>query len=566
MESRSIPPPRNVNEHVSRFDPRAAAQEFEHELSPGMRDEPLTGGENVKRIIGLVAGPLLAVALFLLMPGDLGVWPRLVAATAVLMAVWWMTEALPIPATALLPLVVFPLGVPAEESDGGITFDAVGASYGNNIIFLFMGGFMLALAMQRWNLHRRIALGVLTFMGARTVNLVLGFMIATGFISMWVSNTATAVMMLPIGVSILVLVQRYGTDDALTGDEAAGQVDRPAAPASAPGEAPTQAEIRSLTKSNFGTALMLGIAYAASIGSLGTIIGTPPNTLLAGHMAAEHGVEIGFGQWMLVGVPIAVVLLFACWFLLTRVLFRPEIDEVPGGRDLIATELARLGRMSAPEAKVLAVFILAALAWITVPLISEYVLDLTSPLLSDAAIAMVVGLVLFLLPAGGGAGRGVRLLDWEAAKELPWGVLLLFGGGLALSGQFSKSGLSTWLGEQVKGLGDIPVWVLVVIAAVGILLLTEMTSNTATAATFLPVASGVALGTGVAPLMLAAPVALAATCAFMLPVATPPNAIAYGSGYVTIGQMVKGGVWLNIIAAVLISIASMTLLVWVFGL
>lgn len=500
------------------------------------------------------------------MPGDLGVWPRLVAATAVLMAVWWMTEALPIPATALLPLVIFPLGVPAEESDGGITFDSIGASYGNNIIFLFMGGFMLALAMQRWNLHRRIALGVLKFMGARTVNLVLGFMIATGFISMWVSNTATAVMMLPIGVSILVLVQRYATDDALTADETADPVDRPAAPASAPGEAPTQAEIRSLTKSNFGTALMLGIAYAASIGSLGTIIGTPPNTLLAGHMAAEHGVEIGFGQWMLVGVPIAVVLLFACWFLLTRVLFRPEIDEVPGGRDLIAAELARLGRMSAPEAKVLAVFVLAALAWITVPLISEYVLDLTSPLLSDAAIAMVVGLILFLLPAGGGAGRGVRLLDWEAAKELPWGVLLLFGGGLALSGQFSKSGLSTWLGEQVKGFGDIPVWVLVVIAAVGILLLTEMTSNTATAATFLPVASGVALGTGVAPLMLAAPVALAATCAFMLPVATPPNAIAYGSGYVTIGQMVKGGVLLNIIAAVLISIASMTLLVWVFGL
>ncbi|QCP07643.1 DASS family sodium-coupled anion symporter [Micrococcus luteus] len=560
MASRPVPPPSNVNEHVSRFAPQAAAQEFEHETSPGMRDQPLTGGEHTKRIIGLVAGPLLAIGLFLLMPGDLGVWPRLVAATAVLMAVWWMTEALPIPATALLPLVVFPLGVPAAESDGGVTFDSIGASYGNNIIFLFMGGFMLALAMQRWNLHRRIALGVLKLMGAKTVNLVLGFMIATGFISMWVSNTATAVMMLPIGVSILVLVQRYGTEDALAADAV------PAAEQSAPGEAPTQAEIRSLTKSNFGTALMLGIAYAASIGSLGTIIGTPPNTLLAGHMATEHGIEIGFGQWMLVGVPIAVVLLLACWLLLTRVMFRPEIDEVPGGRDLIAAELARLGRMSAPEAKVLVIFVLAALAWITVPLLSEYVLGLDSPLLSDAAIAMVVGLVLFLLPAGGGAGRGVRLLDWEAAKELPWGVLLLFGGGLALSGQFSKSGLSTWLGEQVRSLGEIPVWVLVVIAAIGILLLTEMTSNTATAATFLPVASGVALGTGVEPLMLAAPVALAATCAFMLPVATPPNAIAYGSGYVTIGQMVKGGVWLNITAAVLISVASMTLLVWVFGL
>ncbi|MEX3564823.1 SLC13 family permease [Micrococcus endophyticus] len=560
MASRPVPPPSNVNEHVSRFDPQAAAQEFEHETSPGMRDQPLTGGEHTKRIIGLVAGPLLAIGLYLLMPGDLAVWPRLVAATAVLMGVWWMTEALPIPATALLPLVIFPLGVPAAESDGGVTFDSIGASYGNNIIFLFMGGFMLALAMQRWNLHRRIALGVLKLMGAKTVNLVLGFMIATGFISMWVSNTATAVMMLPIGVSILVLVQRYGTEDAFAADAV------PAAEQSAPGEAPTQAEIRSLTKSNFGTALMLGIAYAASIGSLGTIIGTPPNTLLAGHMAAEHGIEIGFGQWMLVGVPIAVVLLLACWLLLTRVMFRPEIDEVPGGRDLIAAELARLGRMSAPEAKVLVIFVLAALAWITVPLLSEYVLGLDSPLLSDAAIAMVVGLVLFLLPAGGGAGRGVRLLDWEAAKELPWGVLLLFGGGLALSGQFSKSGLSTWLGEQVRSLGEIPVWVLVVIAAIGILLLTEMTSNTATAATFLPVASGVALGTGVEPLMLAAPVALAATCAFMLPVATPPNAIAYGSGYVTIGQMVKGGVWLNIIAAVLISVASMTLLVWVFGL
>lgn len=560
MASRPVPPPSNVNEHVSRFAPQAAAQEFEHETSPGMRDQPLTSGEHTKRIIGLVAGPLLAIGLFLLMPGDLGVWPRLVAATAVLMGVWWMTEALPIPATALLPLVIFPLGVPAAESDGGVTFDSIGASYGNNIIFLFMGGFMLALAMQRWNLHRRIALGVLKLMGAKTVNLVLGFMIATGFISMWVSNTATAVMMLPIGVSILVLVQRYGTEDALAADAV------PAAEQSAPGEAPTQAEIRSLTKSNFGTALMLGIAYAASIGSLGTIIGTPPNTLLAGHMAAEHGIQIGFGQWMLVGVPIAVVLLLACWLLLTRVLFRPEIDEVPGGRDLIAAELARLGRMSAPEAKVLVIFVLAALAWITVPLLSEYVLGLDSPLLSDAAIAMVVGLVLFLLPAGGGAGRGVRLLDWEAAKELPWGVLLLFGGGLALSGQFSKSGLSTWLGEQVRSLGEIPVWVLVVIAAIGILLLTEMTSNTATAATFLPVASGVALGTGVEPLMLAAPVALAATCAFMLPVATPPNAIAYGSGYVTIGQMVKGGVWLNIIAVVLISVASMTLLVWVFGL
>ena len=558
MESRPLPPPSNVNEHVSRFDPRAAAQEFEHELSPGMRDEPLSGGENVKRIIGLVAGPLLAVALFLLMPGDLGVWPRLVAATAVLMAVWWMTEALPIPATALLPLVVFPLGVPAEESDGGITFDAVGASYGNNIIFLFMGGFMLALAMQRWNLHRRIALGVLKFMGARTVNLVLGFMIATGFISMWVSNTATAVMMLPIGVSILVLVQRYGTDGALTADEAVDQADRPAAPASAPGEAPTQAEIRSLTKSNFGTALMLGIAYAASIGSLGTIIGTPPNTLMAGYLSDAHDITIGFGQWMLVGVPLAVVLMALCWLLLTKVLFKPEISEIPGGKELIGEELHKLGPMSSGEKRVLALFVLAAAAWILVPILFD------DPMISDAGIAVAVGLLLFLCPAG--AAPGVRLLDWETAVKLPWGVLLLFGGGLALSAQFSTSGLTEWIGQQVQGLGGLPVVLLVLLMAGGILLLTELTSNTATAATFLPVAGGVAMGIGVDPMLLAIPVALAATCAFMLPVATPPNAIAFGSGYVTVSQMIRGGVWLNLIALVLITITTMTLGVWVFGL
>lgn len=561
MASHPAPAPQVAGEHLHQYDPRSAAAEYDVETSPGMRDDPLSRGEHVKRVIGLIAGPLLAIGLFLLMPGDLGVWPRLTAATAVLMAVWWMTEALPIPATALLPLVIFPLGVPAEEAgETPVTFDSIGASYGNNIIFLFMGGFMLALAMQRWNLHRRIALGVLRLMGAKTVNLVLGFMIATGFISMWVSNTATAVMMLPIGVSILVLVQRYGTDGALT-DANGAPVAEPQ-----PGAEPTQAQVQALTKSNFGTALMLGIAYAASIGSLGTIIGTPPNTLLAGHMATEHGVTIGFGQWMLVGVPIAVVLLLACWLLLTRVLFRPEIDEVPGGRELIRAELDRLGPMSLPEKKVAVIFVLAALAWITVPLISEYLLGLEDPLLSDAAIAMVVGLLLFLLPAGGGAGTGVRLLDWEAAVELPWGVLLLFGGGLALSGQFSKSGLSTWLGEQVQGLGSIPVWVLVVIAAVGILLLTEMTSNTATAATFLPVAGGVAMGIGVDPMLLAIPVALAATCAFMLPVATPPNAIAFGSGYVTIGQMIKGGIGLNLIALVLITATTMTLGVWVFNL
>lgn len=553
-------PPRSraTGDHRKNHDPREQSTAEAQELSAGARAEAVEKSTLLRRLIGLSGGVLAALLVYFLMSSDMEVWPRLTAATAVLMAIWWMTEAIPIPATALLPLIIFPVLVPGgdfgsgDEAAGGVGIDDVGASYGNNIIFLFMGGFMLALAMQRWNLHRRVALLTLRAMGSKPVNLIGGFMIATGFISMWVSNTATAVMMLPIGISVLMLVQkiRDGEDpSAVTETE----------------DEETAAEERKLAvRSNFGTALMLGIAYAASVGSVATIIGTPPNALLVGHMSETHDVTIGFGQWMLVGLPVALVMLVAVWLLLTRVLFRPEIKEIPGGSELIRNELHKLGPMSAAEIRVLIIFILAAVSWISIPLISDYILDLEDPFISDAGIAMVIGLLLFLSPAG--AKRGVRLLDWDSAAKLPWGVLLLFGGGLALSGQFSASGLSEELGTQMEGLAGVPVWVLVLIAAGGILLLTEMTSNTATAATFLPVASGVAMGTGVDPLVLAAPVALAATCAFMLPVATPPNAIAYGSGYVTIGQMVKGGFWLNIVALVTITITSMTLLVWVFGL
>lgn len=529
--------------------------------SPGDCEEGDSTSTLMRRIIGLVLGVVGAVVVYLLMPGDLEVWPRVTAAVAVLMAVWWMTEAIPIPATALIPLVLFPLLVPegdvgaGDEASGGISVNDIGASYGNNIIFLFMGGFMLALAMQKWNLHRRVALLTLRAMGSKPANLIAGFMISTAFISMWVSNTATAVMMLPIGVSVLMLVNKVVKEQS--GDDA--ELESPGADDS--GETGTA---RTAVKSKFGTALMLGIAYAASIGSVSTIIGTPPNALLAAHMETNHDMTIGFGQWMLVGLPIAVVMLAAAWLLLTKVVFRPEIDEIPGGAELIKSELDKLGPMGSGEKRVLAVFVLAAVSWIAVPLVSDYLLGLEDPFISDAGIAMAIALLLFLLP--GAANRGVRLLDWESAVKLPWGVLLLFGGGLALSSQFSDSGLSEWLGTQLEGLGGVPVWVIVLILCAGVLLLTEMTSNTATAATFLPVVSGVAMGTGIEPLLLAAPLALAATCAFMLPVGTPPNAIAYGSGYVTIGQMVRGGVLLNVTAVVVITAASLTLLVWVFGL
>ena len=506
------------------------------QLSPGQR-EPAKPTRTVQiQWLGLAVGLVLGILVYLVMPGDVPQEARLTAATAVLMAVWWMTEALPIPATALVPLIVFP-------TLGSTPLDDVGASYGNNVIFLFMGGFLLALAMQRWNLHRRMALLTVRLIGTRPPQMIAGFMIATGFLSMWVSNTATAVMMLPIGISVLLLVNKTSDaiDDPVDADE-----DAAATP----------------VKSNFGTALMLGIAYAASIGSLGTIIGTPPNTLLVGYMASEHDVQIGFGQWMIVGVPLAVVLMAACWFLLTKVLFKPEIDEIPGGRKLIDDELAKLGTTSAGERRVLVIFVLAALAWVFVPLVTDWA-GADTPPITDAGIAMAVGVLLFLLPAG--AARGVRLLDWDSALKLPWGVLLLFGGGLALSAQFSSSGLTEWIGEVASGLGGLPVVLLVVLFAAGILFLTELTSNTATAATFLPVAGGIAMGMGMDPLLLAIPVALAATCAFMLPVATPPNAITYGSGYVSIPQMIKGGIWLNLFGLVLITAVTMTLAVWVFG-
>lgn len=514
-----------------RYDDSGDYDEIEHQ-SPGERADEVPESTNRNRWIGLAAGLVVAVAVYFLMPGDVEHPARLTAATALLMGIWWMTEAIPIAATALLPLIIFPiLGDDVAMGD-------VGASYGSDIIFLFMGGFLIALAMQRWNLHRRIALLTVRAVGTKPGTMIGGFMLATAFLSMWVSNTATAVMMLPIGVSVLVLVATLDDD----------------APAGSDGKVDVQEIVH---KTNFGTAMMLGIAYAASIGSLGTIIGTPPNTLLVGYLDEEQDISIGFGQWMIAGVPLAAVFLVIAWLLLTKVLFKPEMDEIPGGRELIEDEIQKLGPLSQGEIRVAVMFVTAASCWVGIPLIWD------EPVVSDAGIAMIIGVLLFLLPAG--AARGVRLLDWETAIKLPWGVLLLFGGGLALSSQFGSSGLTDYIGEQAERLGGVPVVLLIVVITAGVIFLTELTSNTATAATFLPVAGGVALGLDMDPMLLTIPVALAATCAFMLPVATPPNAVAYGSGYISIANMVKGGVWLNLIGIVLVPITMFTLMTWALG-
>lgn len=510
----------------------------------GEEDKGVKKGELRRQLIGIVGGLALAIIVFFIFPASSvetvmnssGADPdaeyshlalRTVAAVTILMGAWWMTEALPLAATALIPLAVFPLAGVGEISD-------VSSPYASSTIFLFLGGFLVALSLQRWNVHRRMALMVVKLVGTSPKRLILGFMISTGFLSMWVSNTATAVVMLPIGMSVL----------QLTADTVGGMKNQ----------------------KRFATALMLAIAYSASIGSLGTLIGTPPNLLLAGYMKETHGIEIGFAQWMLVGMPMAIIFTFLAWAVLITV-FPPEMKQIPGGKELIDQEIKDMGPWTAPQIRVAIIFALAAISWVFVPLLIDW--QGWEVGYDDAIVGIIAGLLLFLLPAD--SKNGVRLLDWKTANELPWDVLLLFGGGLSLSAMFTQSGLSLWVGEMAKGLQILPLFLLVAVVAALVLVLTEFTSNTATAATFLPIMGGVAVGIGLTDaaainvMILTVPVGLVTTCAFMMPVATPPNAIAYGSGYVTIGEMIKGGLWLNVIALVLVTLATYFIAVPVFG-
>lgn len=496
--------------------------------------ESPTGTEKVRTTrqwVGLLLGPVLAVLMYLLLPSGDGLETpaRLTAAIVTLVAVWWMTEALPLPATALVPIVAFPLAGVLEVGEAT-------AAYGDANIFLFLGGFAIALAMQRWNLHRRIALVTMRAFGTRPTRLVLGIMVATAFLSMWVSNTATALMMLPIAVSVLGLVAGSGDDDA---------------------------DVR-----RFGTCLMLAVAYSASIGGLGTLIGSPPNVIMAGVMESSYGVDVSFAGWMSVGVPLAAVFVVVAWLVLTRVMFRTGMTEIAGGRGVIRDELAKLGRMGRGEITVAVIFVCTALLWVfRQPLADTGWLVEAVPLvgrMSDAGIAMTAVVALFLVPVS--RRRGVAALDWPTVQRgVPWGVLLLFGGGLAIAAAIQASGLDAWIGTRFEGLAVLPTVLLVAAVTLGILLLTEITSNTATAATFLPVLAGVAVGIGVDPLLLLLPAAMAATCAFMLPVGTPPNAIVFGTGRVTIGEMLRAGVVLNVIGVGLITAAVYLLGPWVLG-
>ncbi|GGJ80142.1 SLC13 family permease [Pseudomonas matsuisoli] len=465
-----------------------------------------TSGSRKAASIGLILGPLLLLACLLTdPPGELSraAWNTL--GLTLLMATWWSTEAIPIPATALLPIPMIPLLGIGEMSSAT-------SPYGNPTIFLFFGGFLLGLAMQRWNLHKRIALATLLAVGNQPKRQVAGFMIATAFLSMWVSNTATAIMMLPIGMSVIGLLTANGGDEA--------------------------------DQKRFATALLLGIAYAASVGGIATLIGTPPNAMLAAFLSENHQVEIGFGQWMLLGLPVALGMLVFIWWWLTLGGFKLETSE---STHLLQEEKDKLGPLSTGEKRIGIVFTLAAASWIFQPMLADIV-----PGISDTSIAIIAALTLFLVPVN--REKREFLMNWDYATKVPWGVLLLFGGGLSLAAAISSSGLAEWIAQGLEGFDTLPLVLMIGLVTLIIVMLTEVTSNTATAAAFLPLLGALAAAQGLPPEMLAIPAAIAASCAFMMPVATPPNAIVFGTGQMKIQSMIKAGFAINLYGTVLVTL------------
>lgn len=505
------------------------------------------GGRSARMIWGLRAfGVIVALLVWIAMGQAEGLSSdaRWVATIATLMAIWWMTEAIPLSATALLPIVLIPMLT--ERTVGEAT-----APYASSIVFLFLGGFLIAIAMEKWNLHRRIALLTLARVGVEPKRIVLGMMLATGFLSMWVSNTATTLMMLPIGLSVLALVAERSGESL----KAAAPGHDPAGHAHDHHRAGHVDFIFDENIKRFGTCLLLAIAWSASMGGLGTLLGSPPNAIVAGYAADELGRTIGFLEWMMLGVPLAFAFILVGWVLMTRVLYRFKVAEIPGGKEMIDDEIHKLGPLSQGEKMVMLVFGSAAFLWVVPGVLANlpWVGERLGPFgeLNDTAIAVAAGIAMFILPA---RGRREMVLSWQDAEDgLPWGVLLLFGGGLSLAGAVAGTGLDSWFGEQITGLQVLPIVLLVAAVATIVLFLTEVTSNTATAATFIPVLGGVAVGIGADPMTLLIPAAFAATCAFMLPVGTPPNAIVFGTGAVTIAQMARGGVILNLIGVVLIT-------------
>lgn len=463
------------------------------------------------KVVGLLLGPCAAAfLLFIGAPDGLSAPAWTTAALLVLMAIWWATEAIPIPATSLLPLVVLPLagaGSPRE----------VGADYSHPIVLLLLGGFVIAMGIERWGLHKRIALNVVSRVGSSPGMLIFGFMIATALLSMWISNTATTLMMVPIALSAAATLGNRG--------------------------------------SAFATALLLGICYAASIGGVATPIGTPTNLIAKAWLETEFGLSIGFPQWMAFGVPAMLLMIPVAWWAVTR-----GMPTLAGGASMaedIVHQKRALGRITAPEFRAALIFGVVALLWVNRLWIVEALAESGWPLLKsygesvDTMIAISGAVAMFLVPAGGDARR--MILNWEEAERLPWGVLVLFGGGIALGNAVSRTGLSAWIGTHLEILSILPPIVFIAAVVALVIFLTELTSNVATMTTIAPILGALAVATGVAPESLLAPAAVAASCAFMLPVATAPNAIVFASGAVPISQMIRKGLHVNLIGIVIIT-------------
>jgi len=482
--------------------------------------------------------PVFLIMLFLPVPHGMSVAAWKTAAVASLMVIWWLTEAIPIPATALLPLALFPL---LKISNAKM----VATAYGDKNIFLFLGGFLMAMTMEKWKLHRRIALNIIHFLGTSPRKIIFGFMVATAFLSMWISNTATTMMMLPIAMAII-----YHTE---TLRRKAGEI---------------------ITKDDhFNVAMLLGIAYAASIGGIGTLIGTPPNIVFAAAVRKlfPAAPEIDFFQWFLVGFPLVIVFLPFAWFYLVKIALPIRQKNLPGGKEIITKELKEIGPLSKAERYTLFWFIIMALGWIfrkniqagfvTIPGWSD--LLGIAKYVHDSTVAIFVSAFLFLTPVD--FKKGIFLLDWEQAKGVPWGILILFGGGIALAQGFQVTGLAAWIGHSLAGLKAVPLPLMVMSIALLIAMLTEVTSNTAIATIFMPIMAATAIGMGEHPFLLMITATIAASLAFMLPVATPPNAIVFGSGYLSIPQMFKAGFILDILGVIVTTIVIYALAIPIFG-
>ncbi|MEQ6121234.1 DASS family sodium-coupled anion symporter [Reichenbachiella sp. MALMAid0571] len=465
----------------------------------------------MKKLISILSGPLSFIIILLTGPyGGMSPEAHAILASTSWVAIWWITEAIPIAVTSLLPLILFPLS-------GGLDIKSTASAFGNKMIFLYLGGFVIAIAIEKWNLHKRIALNVIRVIGTDMNKMVLGFMVATGFLSMWISNTATTVMMLPIGMAIVLQLSE-------------------------------SEKVNRSTVKKFGKVLMLGIAYSSSIGGISTLIGTPPNLVLAGVVEEFYGVEIAFGSWFILVFPISVVLLFVCWKFLVTFAFPLKDKVLPGGKEEIRERIRDLGRLGFEEKLILAVFLVTAFSWIT----RSFLLVKILPNIDDSIIAIMGAVVLFILPAKGKKEK--RILEWENCKTIPWGIILLFGGGLAIAEGFKSSGLAIWIGNQTTLLNGISLILLLLIIVAMVNFLTEITSNLATTSMILPIIAPIAQIINVHPFILMFGATIAASCAFMLPVATPPNAVVFGSGYLKISDMMRTGFLLNIISIIVIGL------------